>query len=374
MIKLSKPDISNDECEAVVRVLKSGQLVHGEECDLFEKELAQYLNCEDVVVVSSGTAALHLSLIALGIGPGDAVLVPDFTFPATVNVIELVGARPVFVDVDIKTYNITAQHTLDAINNWNGKEKVKAIIPVHEFGCPADMTGLLKIAKDYNLKVIEDAACGLGSIHEGKKIGTFGDTGCFSFHPRKAITTGEGGAIAVKNKNISQKIRSWRNHGLHKINTANSFVVPGFNYRLTNFQSALGRVQLRKFDDWLKKRSCLQSIYRRELAGSKFFSLPDQSVGHAWQTFMIVLSSNINREDVITSLRKKGIETNLGAYAIHCQEYYKKKYPTMCKQQIGNNAEILFKHGLALPFCQSMNRDEIMFICEELYKILKLRG
>ena len=369
MIRLSKPSIGDEECKVVERVLRSGHLVHGEECDFFEQELAHYLGCKDVVVVSSGTAALHLALLALGIGEGDAVIVPDFTFPATVNVVELVGARPILVDVDSNTYNITPENIQRAINGWNGKEKIRAIMPVHEFGCPADMTAIMKVAEEYNLLVIEDAACGLGAVHDGQKVGTFGQAGCFSFHPRKSITTGEGGAIATSDVKLADKLRIWRNHGIKHSNSAVDFVLAGLNYRMTNFQAALGRVQLTKFDDWLKMRHQLQKVYHAELVEIDVL-LPVNVVGHAWQTYMIVLPDKVNREEMTLKLKEKGIETNLGAYSIHCQPYYKQKYPEMCKEQQSNNAERLFRCGLALPLCQEYFQDDIALICNEFKEAL----
>lgn len=361
MIKLSVPSIGDDECRAVERVLRSGQLVHGEECELFEQELADYLECKDVVVVSSGTAALHLAVVALGIGPGDAVLVPDFTFPATVNVVELVGARPILVDVDLLTYNITPENIQKTIDNWQGPEKLKAIMPVHEFGCPADMTAIMQIAKQNNLLVIEDAACGLGAVHNENKVGTFGHAGCFSFHPRKAITTGEGGAIATNDRELATKLRVWRNHGMNKTQAGVDFVLPGFNYRLTNFQAAMGRTQLAKFDFWLQVRYKLQQLYRTNLAGIGLI-LPDDVPGHSWQTFMVTLPQNIERSSVIAKLKEKGIETNLGAQAVHCQSYYQQKYPEMTERHQDNNAEKLFTHGLALPLCQLYSADNIQVV------------
>lgn len=359
MIKLSVPSIGDEECRVVERVLRSGQLVHGEECELFEKELAQYLDCKEVVIVSSGTAALHLALVALGIGPGDAVLVPDFTFPATVNVIEIVGARPIFVDVDLKTYNITPENIRFAINEWKGAEKIKAIMPVHEFGCPAEMTAIMEIAKEYDLLVVEDAACALGAIYEGKKVGTFGQAGCFSFHPRKAITTGEGGAITTNNTELADKLRIWRNHGIQRSEKGMNFILPGFNYRLTNFQAALGRVQLTKFDSWLRIRYELQKLYRKELIHADIV-IPAEVAGHAWQTFMIVLPKQLDRNDVIAKLKGKGIETNLGAQGLHCLQYYQQKYPEMCQTLYHNHAETLYNNGLALPFHQNILKEEVI--------------
>lgn len=369
MIKLSVPSIGDEECQAVERVLRSGQLVHGEECELFEQELAKYLKCKDVVVVSSGTAALHLALVALGIGSGDAVLVPDFTFPATANVVELAGARPILVDVDLHTYNITPENIRRAIIEWQGPEKIKAIMPVHEFGCPADMTAIMQIAKEYDLLVVEDAACGLGATHNGQKVGTFGNAGCFSFHPRKAITTGEGGAIATNDTEFATKLRVWRNHGIQRNESGMDFILPGFNYRLTNFQAALGRVQLTKFDGWLKVRYELQKLYRKELAATELL-LPADIPGHAWQTFMVVLPNQANRTDIITRLKEQGIETNLGAQGLHCLQYYQQKYPEMCQKVGQNNAEILYNKGLALPLDQNINKTDIFSITANLCEML----
>ena len=369
MIKLSKPSIENEEIEAVKNVLLSGQLVHGEECTLFEKELAEYLNCEDVVLVSSCTAALHLSLIALGIGKGDAVIVPAFTFPATVNAVELVGARPILVDVSLDTYDIDATKIETTIKNWHGSEKIKAIIPVHEFGCPADMAEIMRIADEYSLLIIEDAACALGSVYNGKKIGTFGVAGCFSFHPRKAITTGEGGAIAVNDKKLSSMLRVLRNHGIKYDDNGSDFVLPGYNYRMTNFQAALGRTQLKKFDNWLEIRRNLQKVYRKNLQQKNYYKLPKDVNGHSWQTFMICLDEKFDRNAIIKKMRINNIETNLGAQALHCLKYYKDKYGYSDEDY--PNAANLYKQGIALPFYQDLSENEINIVNETMAAILK---
>lgn len=370
MIRLAVPSIGDAECAAVERVLRSGNLVHGEECELFEQELALYLGCKDVVVVSSGTAALHLSLLALDIGPGDAVLVPDFTFPATINVIELVGARPILVDVDLFTYNITPGNIRRTIYNWQGPEKIKAIMPVHEFGCPADMTAIMQIAKEHQLLVVEDAACGFGTIHNGQKVGTFGLTGCFSFHPRKAITTGEGGAIATNNLKVAEKLRLLRAHGMAKSSFGTmDFLEAGYNYRLTNFQAALGRCQLRCFDQWLQVRKKIQDFYRENLLALTV-QLPEISSGHSWQTFMVVLPEFVDRKDISEQLKTAGIENNLGAYALHELAYYKQQYPQMCSEMQKNQSEVLFQRGLAIPCHQNMSIDDANEVVVALRKAI----
>lgn len=366
VIRLTVPEISDEEITAVEKVLTSGNLIHGNECEALERELAEYLGCEDVVVVSSGTAGLHLALLANGVGPGDAVVVPDFTYPATANVVELVGARLVLADVCPHTYNITPETLRRAIAQWDGPEKIRVVMPVHEFGCPADMTAITKVAKEYGLITIEDAACALGATHAGKMVGTLGDLGCFSFHPRKAITTGEGGAIVVHDRQVSQRLRQLRNHGMQLTDQGIKFVVAGFNYRLTNFQAALGRVQLKRFPRWLNARDTLQNTYRHALAPLAGVALPAKVDGHAWQTFMVMLPEHFDRASVIARLRENGVESNLGAYAVHAQPYYENKYPSMALEMSKGVSLRLYKHGLALPFYAALNKTEVVLVAEAL--------
>ncbi len=369
MIRLTVPQISDEECAAVERVLRSGFLVQGEECEKFEHELATYIGCEETVLVSSGTAALHLSLIASGIGNGDAVIVPDFTFPATANVVELVGAKPLFADVHPNSYNINAQTIQNVIDNWDGSEKISAVIPVHEFGCPAPMTEIVKIAKKYHLKVIEDAACALGAEYDEKKVGTYGDAGCFSFHPRKVLTTGEGGAVACNHHETVIKLRALRNHGIRLDQSVGGFNMPGFNYRMTDFQAAMGRVQLIKFNAWIEQRRFIQKLYHEAMRDLPV-RLPDTINGHSWQTYMICLPDEINRDDIIRKLLENDVETNFGAHCLHMQEYYQRTYPEDIKKLSGNTSEKLFNHGLALPLYQGMTEEDVMTVVRSLKKVL----
>ena len=370
MFRLTIPPIGDDEIQACVRVLREGQLVHGEECRLFEQELAEYIGVKEAVVVSSGTAALHLALIALGIGPGHAVLVPDFTFPATANVVELVGARPVFIDVNRGNYNMSVDLLRDAIRTWQGPETLKAIMPVHEFGCPADMTAINSIALEHNLSVVEDAACALGASLNGKKIGSFGDCACFSFHPRKTLTTGEGGAIATNNPKVAERLRLLRSHGMQPQKDGIHFMLPGYNYRLTNFQAAMARVQLKKLDDWIEERRQIQAEYRRLLTDCSRISVPVDCDGHSWQTFMTVIDPAIDRNRVMADLKEAGIETNLGAQCVHSQDYYLHKYPDQCELLGHNNAHLLFRCGLALPLYQGLAKADLTNITDCLKRVL----
>ncbi|PID78399.1 MAG: glutamine--scyllo-inositol aminotransferase [Deltaproteobacteria bacterium] len=367
MIKLCKPNISEDVILKVSEVLRSGQLVHGKENEAFEKELADYLGCSDVVTVSSGTAALHLSVMALNIGTGDAVIVPDFTFPATANAVIMNGARVVIAEVNPYTYNISIESVEDIIKNWKYPETLKALIPVHEFGCPAEMGKILELAEKYNLKIIEDAACALGALYKNKKVGTIGDCGCFSFHPRKNLTTGEGGAVSTNNSVLADRIRNIKNHGINFKSGSINFVEPGINYRMTNFQAAMGRCQLPFLDEWILKRKNLITYYYSKLNSlveESFLYTPENFYGHSWQTFMVVLSDKFERNSIISSLKKFGIETNLGAQSLSSLNIYGelKKFETGYR---------LFSQGLALPLYESLKLDDIDYILKILKKILK---
>jgi dTDP-4-amino-4,6-dideoxygalactose transaminase len=219
MFRLSAPDILEEDCLAITNVLKSGYLVYGKNGAEFEKALAEYIGVRHAIIVSSGTAALHLALLALGIGPGDTVIVPDFTFPATANMVEMTGAEVLLADVDRYNYNIDPSFIRELIKIHGKTKRIRAIMPVHEFGCPAHLDEIHSIARKNNIEVIEDAACAFGSQYNGQKIGSKGNLCCFSFHPRKALTTGEGGFIATNNDEYANKIKLMRNHGIEYTET-----------------------------------------------------------------------------------------------------------------------------------------------------------
>jgi len=367
MLKISHPNISEKAIEAVARVLRSGQLVHGEECEAFELEIANYLDCKDAILVSSGTAALHVALLALNLGPGDAVIVPDFTFPATANAVAMTGAEVIIVDVLPENYTIDTVHLENIIQQWNRPETLRAIIPVHEFGCMANMSEIMRIANDHSLKVIEDAACALGAQQQGRKAGTIGDIGCFSFHPRKTITTGEGGAITTNNPALAARMRRLRNHGIERTEGKVAFIEPALNYRLTNFQAALGRSQLPELDDWISKRKKLAELYvhnLKRLTASGRLKCPQLTTGHSWQTFMVVLSSVYDRDLVIQELKTRLIEANLGAQSLSTINSYN---ILNSQQKIGST---LFKKGLALPLHEQLKDTDITTISQTLEDIL----
>lgn len=368
MLKLSQPNISEDAIAAVADVLRSGQLVHGSESEAFENELAQYLGCTDVLLVSSGTAALHVALLALDIGPGDAVIVPDFTFPATANVVAMVGAKPVIVDVDLGSYTLSIERFEATVKSWRGPERLKAVMPVHEFGCPAEMDEIQRIAKAHSLAVVEDAACALGANYKGKKVGTLGDIGCFSFHPRKTLTTGEGGAVATRNPKLAMRIRRLRNHGMEKTQTGMQFIEPATNYRLTNFQAALGRRQLPLMDGWIKVRRELALSYMsalKPLSDAGHITLPGMVDDHSWQTFMIVLKPEWPRATVIEALKARGIETNLGAQSLSAIGIFGTGVES---DGVGRH---MYNCGLALPFCEKYDDQVVTKVVTALEQVLR---
>lgn len=367
MLKLSQPNIDEEAIAAVVDVLRSGQLVHGQESEAFEKELARYLGCEEVLLVSSGTAALHVALLALDIGPGDAVIVPDFTFPATANVVAMAGARPVIVDVDRDTYTLSVEKLEAAIRSWKGPERLRAVMPVHEFGCPAEMDAIRRIAREHELLIVEDAACALGGTYQGKKVGTLGDIGCFSFHPRKTLTTGEGGALATNRAELAKRLRRLRNHGMERTSAGMQFFEPATNYRLTNFQAALGRHQLPHLDAWIAARVELARAYHVRLLPLQqagLVALPKMDAGHSWQTYMVVLTPAVDRAAVIAGLKERGIEANLGAQSLSAIGIYGEMHMEL------ENGPMLYRSGLALPFYEKLSLPDVQHICEALTAVM----
>ncbi|MEN3043175.1 MAG: DegT/DnrJ/EryC1/StrS family aminotransferase [Fervidobacterium sp.] len=361
MIKLSVPDIGEEEIEEIKKVLESGWLVQGDKVYEFENMVKNYIGVKHVLAVSNGTAALHLALLALDVSQKDEIIVPDFTFPATANVVEIVGAKCQFVDVDISTFNIDPDRIINKIT-----EKTKAIIVVHEFGCPAQMDKIMEIAEKYSLKVIEDAACALGSEFNGKKVGTIGHVGCFSLHPRKNITTGEGGLVVTNDDKIAEKVSLLRNHGIKIRNGKVNFEIAGLNYRLTNIQGAIGIVQMRKLESIIQKRKLLAEVYANFLKEIPWIKLPHEPFygRHIWQTYHVLLDERVDRNSLIDYLRTNGIESNYGAYAVHREPYYKRKYNLQDRDY--KNSIISADYGLALPMHSKLNYDDVVYISKKL--------
>lgn len=356
-IPLARPGIDETDIQRAVEVLRSGMLVQGKNAISIEKLFAEYHHVDHAIAVSNGTASLHLALLAHGIGKGDEVIVPAFSYVATANVVELVGATPVFVDIDITTFNIDILKIEEKISS-----KTKAIIPVHEFGLACDIEKICRIASQYNLIIIEDAACALGATQNARPVGSFGHFGSFSMHPRKSITSGEGGMLITNNEELALKVRALRNHGIDSQKTEMDFIEAGFNYRMTDFQAALIIGQMERLQSILDCKSDIAAIYS---SGIKNLSvtLPSVPTGfnHTWQTFHVLLSEKMDQKETIALLKSKNIGTNYGAQCIPAQSFYKKKYNLDVNKDFPN-ASKAYTQGLALPIYDRLSKEEAHYI------------
>jgi len=331
VIPISRPFLGDEELEAVQEPLRSGWVVQGPYVADFEAKVAAFCGVEHAVATTSCTTALHVAVSALGLGPGDEVLVPAFTWVSTANVVEQCGARAVFVDVDLESFNVDAGALGDAVT-----DRTVGVIPVHLFGRAADMPGVRAVAERHGLWVLEDAACALGTRQGGVHAGALGDAGCFSFHPRKSITTGEGGMVTTADDRLARRVNSLRNHGAEiseearhvapKPYVLSDFNLLGFNYRMTDLQGAVGLVQLKKLDHYIDERQRWADYYRRELAGLKWLRMPEVPAGwrHGWQSFVCTVQGG--RNDVMESLMQAGINTRPGTHAVHMLRYYRERF------------------------------------------------
>ncbi len=361
------PFITPADIAAVTEVLQSGMLIQGRHVGLLENKIQQLTNVKQAVAVSNGTATMHLALIALGIGKGDEVIVPAFSYVATANVVELVGATPVFVDIDPDTFNIDVTKIKAAIT-----EKTKAIIPVHEFGLACNISEIIAIASVNKIQVIEDAACALGAKENEQPVGGFGIVASFSLHPRKSVTSGEGGIITTNNQQLAAKFRALRNHGIDSENTSSmEFILAGYNYRLTDFQAAFVNSQLERFEQILTQKQELADVYLNELDAS-VMKLPVVPAGknHTWQTFHVVLEETTNRAQLITDLKEKGIGSNYGAQCIPATKYYQEKYGFNSKTSFPS-AYRAYTSGLALPLYYGLTKEDVKYIATEINKSIK---
>lgn len=365
-IPLMVPDIRDEDIQEVVEVLKSGMLVQGKYVNLLEDRFAGFVGTKYAVAVSNGTASLHIALKAHGIGAGDEVIVPAFSYIATANVVELVGATPIFVDIEASTFNLDVNKIEEKITS-----KTKAIIPVHEFGLPCDIDSVIGLAKKYNLIVIEDAACGLGSKLNDLHVGSFAQAGSFSFHPRKAITGGEGGMLVTNDEELAEKFRILRNHGISTRTSTMDFVDAGFNYRMTDIQAALIYSQFQRLSTSLQYKEQLAHLYSEKLANHPLIQIPfvPESATHSWQSYHLLLEEGVDRDKLIDDLKNAGVGSNLGAQCIPHQTYYQQKYHYNCKEEFPNALKS-FERGLVLPLYERLESNNIGYISDTLKRIL----
>ncbi|RME30011.1 MAG: DegT/DnrJ/EryC1/StrS family aminotransferase, partial [Candidatus Zixiibacteriota bacterium] len=308
---------------------------------------------EHVIAVSSGTAALDILFHALELPDERPVLIPSFAWPSAANVALLHRLVPVFVDADPSTYNVALSSLGESLDEVTASTKAKPVVlPVHQFGLPCPMTEIRSLADRYDALLLEDAACALGAECDGLSVGRFGTAGIFSFHPRKSITTGEGGAIVTADADLARRCRAFRDHGrLHGYD----FITAGLNYRLTEMQAAIGQVQLTRLPAILKKRQAVAEQYCRLLADCSGLTLPNLDRAHTWQTFMVLLDERLNRDNVIAGMRQGGIEVGIGSLAAHLLPQFRDgKYTRPLPV-----SERLFRHGLALPMHSLLTPQEV---------------
>jgi dTDP-4-amino-4,6-dideoxygalactose transaminase len=351
-IPIAKPQINWREQLAVMRVLKSGSLAQGPEVKLFEEEFSKIVGDRECVAVNSGTSALHVSLLALGIGSGDEVILPSFTFAATANVVALAGATPVFVDIDPKTFCINADLIQPAIS-----KRTKAIIVVHLYGLAADMTKIIKIAKNNSLLVVEDAAqAHLASI-DNKNVGTFGDAAAFSFYPTKNMTSGEGGMVVLNNSNAARISRLLRNQGME---SKYQNEVIGFNLRMTDIHAAIGRCQLRKLSEATEKR-IKNAQYLSQKLNSEFIPYVPTGFKHVFHQYTVRIKDS--RNDFSVALQNLGIGNSV---------YYPTqvhKLPSFNLDLILRETELATNEVLSLPVHPSLTKRQLIRVCDTFNKL-----
>jgi dTDP-4-amino-4,6-dideoxygalactose transaminase len=354
VVPLARPFTTEEELQEVHRVLQSGHLSQGAKVVEFERMVAAQTGARHAFATSSCTTALHISLVVLGIGEGDEILVPDFTFPATANVVVQQGAVPVLVDVQLDTYNIDPEDLARHLS-----PRTKAILPVHLFGLSADMGPVLAFAAEQGLAVVEDAACALGATYHGRPCGSMADLGCFSFHPRKIVTTGEGGMVVTDRDDLAEKLQLLRSHGGVRRNDRFTFEEAGFNYRLSDVQAAIGTAQMRRLQDMVERRRRLAFRLSEELAGVVGITVPGEPAwgGHVYQAFVALVDPDVDRDAVIAGLRRRGIEATIGTYALHAQPFFRRRYGYRVGQ-VGRSHSA-FLRSIALPLYPHMQDAEL---------------
>ncbi len=350
-IRLARPDVGEAELAAVAEVLASGQLTMGPWVEAFERALARAVGTAHAVAVSSGTAALHLAMLALGIGDGDEVIVPAYTFPATANAVELSGGRAVLVDVDPETFLVRPDLVAEAVT-----PRTRAVLAVHLFGRPVEWEEL-QTAVPQEVVLVEDAAGALGARYRDTPCGALGVLACLSFHPRKIVTTGEGGAVTTDEAELAAAIRRLRHHGI-AAGHPTDIPSPGLNYRLSDVLCALGVPQLERLESLLAARERVAGWYEERLGHVVDVPRAREGDRHGWQAYVVALD---RRDEALAGLRAEGIEAQIGTYAVNTLAAYRDRgsFP---------GAEAAFARALALPFAATMTEDEVDRVASALVR------
>lgn len=386
-IPIAKPEFTEKEFKAILEPLKSGWLVQGPKVKEFEEKFKSFAGAKHAVATSSCTTALHLCLAALGIGPGDEVIVPAFTWIATANVVEHQKAKVVFCDIDLNTFNIDVFQIESKIS-----KNTKVIIPVHLFGLSVQMDRIQELADKYNIFIVEDAACGFGAYYKGKHVGNFGKAGCFSFHPRKALTTGEGGMIITSDDEFVEKLRAMRDHGatmsdLQRHRGNKPYLLPefpysGYNYRMTDIQASIGSSQMDRAKSTLEKRTYWAKRYTEALENISWLETPEEPKDciHGYQSYVCVVNLdepkienlkrlNQYRNKFMEYLLRKGISTRPGTHALHILRYYRDKYSL--NPNDFPNAWIADQISVAFPLFSSLDEEQFQYIIQNIVQFEK---
>lgn len=367
MIPINAPQVGEDEVEAVVKVLKSGVLTHslgaGPMVRQFEKEFAKFVEAKHAIAVNSGTAALHMAVVAAGVKRGDEVILPSFTFVATAETVLLAGAKPVFVDINPETYNVSPEEIEKALTN-----KTKAVIAVDLYGAPADMKPMREIANKHGLKVIEDAAQAHGATYNGKPIGAYSDVACWSFYASKNMTTGEGGMVTTNNDELAETLRLIRCHGEKQKYMSDLL---GHNYRMPEIEAAIGVVQLKKLPNFLAKRRGNAEGLTAKLCKAKSLQLPKEPKGcrNSWYLYTVRLkgANRAKRDSTVEQLKRKGIGAEVYyPWPIHMMPYYRK----FGKQRLPET-EKAAEQVFSLPVHPSVSAEQVDFIGETVLSLIK---
>ena len=365
-IPLSSPDISVEDRERVLAVLSGTTLSLGPSLAAFEASMAEAAGTRFAVAVNSGTSALHLCIKAAGIGEGDEVITTPFSFVASANCALYERAIPRFVDIDVDTYNVNVSQIAGSINS-----KTRAILPVHVFGRPCDMRGIGSLAERHSLAVIEDACEAIGASFEGRRAGSFGESGAFAFYPNKQITTGEGGAVVTSDENVARLCRSWRNQGRGEDGGWLQHERLGYNYRLSDVNCALGLGQLSRLSEILQKRKNVAETYAQALASVPAVIPPRPEAGMSWFVYVVRLEDEFTREhrdQILESLRSEGIGCNRYFSPIHLQPYYREMFGY--RRGDFPIAEHVADRTIALPFFNNLTHDQIEAVASSLSRAI----
>jgi perosamine synthetase len=376
-IPIGLPNMGAEEWEACKGPIESGWITQGPKVKEFETIFAKRHKVKHAFAVSNCTTALHLGLLAVGVQPGDEVLVPAFTWISTANAVKYCHATPVFVDIDINTFNIDIDKIADKITS-----KTKAIIPVHLFGLCADINAIKD--KFPNLKIVEDGACAAGSALNDVPAGGLGDVGCFSFHPRKSVTTGEGGMCTTNDDEIAVLLDRYRNHGASiseeqrhhgpKPYILSAFEMIGYNYRMTDIQGAIGVVQLKKLDSFIDEREQWASYYHEQLKDIAWIKTPQVPEGykHGWQSYVTFIDESIapmKRNEMMEYLQQNGIATRPGTHAVHMLDVYAQMYNIKPSDFPG--AFAADQYSMSIPLHNKMTKEDFEYIIFHLKQIGK---